>query len=59
MVDGVHEKKGSLDVSLLGTRCRFDGVNTRRADNTELANWAVQGVDHGVFKLSTCGEKFF
>ena len=49
LVDGVHEEKGSLDVSFLGTHCRFNGVDTRLSDHTKLANWSVQGVDHGVY----------
>ena len=62
LVDGVYEEKGSLDVSLLSTPCRFNGVDTRLSDHTKLANWSVQGVDHGVYlrcKLSTRGQKFF
>ena len=34
LVDAVHEKKGSLDISLLSTHCRFDGVDANLADHT-------------------------
>ena len=32
LVNTVHEKKGSCDISLLSTHCRFDGVDTKLAD---------------------------
>ena len=34
LVDAVHEKKGSLDISLLSTHCRFEGVDANLADQT-------------------------
>ena len=49
LVDAVHEKKGSLDISLLSTHCRFDGVDANLADHTELAYRSVQGVNHRVY----------
>ena len=58
LVDAVHEKKVSLDISLLSTHCRFDSVDTRLADHTELA---YRSVYHRVYlwrKLSTRDEKF-
>ena len=45
----------------LSTPCRFDGVDTRLADHTELAYRSVQDVNHRVYlwrKLSTRGEEF-
>ena len=51
--DAVHEKKGSLDISLLSTHCRFDGVDANLADHTELAYRYVQGVNHVGFVSST------
>ena len=61
LVDAVHEKKVSLDISLLSTHCRFDGVDANLADHTEMAYRSVQGVNHGVYlwrKVSTRGEEF-
>ena len=61
LVDAVHEKKGSLDISLLSTHCRFDGVDANLADHTELAYRSVQGVNYRVYlwrKLYTRGEEF-
>ena len=61
LVDAFHEKKGSLDISLLSTHCRFDGVDTRLADHTELAYRSVQGVNHRVYlwrKLSIRCEEY-
>ena len=61
LVDAVHEKKGSLDISLLSAHCRFDGVDANLADHTELVYRSKQGVNYRAYlrrKLSTRSEVF-
>ena len=54
LVDAVHEKKVSLDISLLSTQCRFDGVDANLVDHTELAYRSIQGMNHGVYLGEIC-----
>ena len=54
LVNTVHEKKGSLDISLLSTHCRFDGVDANLVDHNELAYRSIQGMNHGVYLGEIC-----